>query len=473
MLAGGRPSRDRRSRIPQLLDVFPQSDPNEAPKTDGYTGPPLEEICSHLSHAMQTQNKPELEKSIEFLNQYIDSQNPCDLQVIMKETTLQHLMWIVNQPDFPIPVRKSALQAYSGLLSEKSGELCELSVALGHLNALGSVYQFNLQELTELIPMCLCTIARHNDACHKKVMGIPKDVMAQLVKLQDEKAEKDVLELLIAMVRRPFDSEEFAEFAMNQFCRALEGQDERQELGMLGVAYMIEFGNPALNVAQHVFEQGHIPALWGSEDNSVIIGMFLAVRNLALANHRFIPNLDWRIVIRWIDPELNLDDPVIRCVVYHALMLLTILLSDYHRANTLVGNDFQLLERINALYPNVSFHLKEQVSICFCKIVQNCWRRKYVTILETGGIEKLAEMLETGDPRISEQALHALREIVRARNVHNNHEQIQELFEAHDIPRIVGDIQHGTNDSLGCLADRLYRDFTRKSESKPNSVWRF
>ena len=421
---------------------------------------------------MQTEDKAELEKSIEFLNQYIESKSPCDLEVILKGTTLQHLMWIVNQASFPIAVRKAALQAYSGLLNEKSEEICEVAVGMGHLQALGSVYQLGESELTNMIPKCLCAIASHNDECHRKVMSIPKDVIERLVQLEDPKAEEDVLRLLIAMVKRPFDSPEFAEFAMNTFLHVLEQYDELQELAMLGIAYMIEFGNPALEVGRHVAEEGNIPAFWGSDDNGVIIGMFLAVRNLALASESLIPNLDWRIVVRWIDPELDLDDPVVRCVVYHAAMLLTTILSDYHRAITLVGNDFQLLERINALYPKATFHLKEHLSLCFCKIVQNCWRRKYVTIIETGGIEKLAEMLENGDTRISEHALLALSAIVRARNAHNDHERIHELFEAHDIPRIIGDIQHGTNESLGCLAHRLYHEIIGKSQPKA-SVWGF
>ena len=428
----------------------------------------LREICQRVLNALQAQNMKALGEAISSLGEYVHKFKQCDAVVIIQNSILEHLMWVIHHGMFPVELRTLAFIAYIRLIKTKPGDICAHAAKLNHIKAVAAILQYNLLELAELLPGCLCVFAYHSIECHQEIMSNP-DLVKAMVKIEEEssKATDKVVEFLVALVRRPFDNENFAAFALDNFMRILDKQDDRFEVSLLGIAFMIEYGDPNLHVAEEVARRSSdiIRALWGSSSPSTVIGLFLIVRNLARKDC-CIPNLDWSIVADWIDPAGDLSDEAIRIAVFRAASLLAEVMTDMNITRTLMSSRDNFLDQLLSLYNIASYDIREELSVCLCKIAVHCHRRYFRALLQDSCMDIFTAMLESVSERQANECLRALFSMAGTKTSADNRELLKETLQKYDIMPLIEQIEECPNKSLRTLAGCLLRALEAEPEPR-------
>lgn len=457
MIQGRRPQ-SAFARLDRLIRI---QDSDIESSTPGQTNTEnLREICRRVLNALQAQNMKALGEAISSLEEYVHKFKQCDAVVIIQNSILEHLMWVIHHGMFPVELRTLAFIAYIRLIKTKPGDICAHAAKLNHIKAVAAILQYNLLELAELLPRCLCVFAYHSIECHQEIMNNP-DLVKAMVPIEEEssKAAGKVVEFLVALVRRPFDNENFAAFALDNFMRILEKQDDRLEVSLLGIAFMIEYGDPNLHVAEEVARKSAIiHALWGSSQPATVIGLFWIVRNLA-RKHCCIPNLDWSIVADWIHPARDLSDEAIRRAVFCAASLLAEVMTDMNITRTLMSSRDNLLDQLLSLYNIASYDIREELSVCLCKIAVHCHRRYFRALLQDSCMDIFTAMLESISERQANECLRALFSMAGTKTSEDNRELLKETLQKYDIMPLIEQIEECPNKSLrrlaGCLVQAL------------------
>lgn len=464
MIQGRRPQSGfaRLDRLIRMQDSVSESSTLGQANTEN-----LCEICRRVLNALQSQNVKELGEAISSLEDYVHKFKQCDSAVIIQNSILEHLMWIIHYGMFPVELRTLAFVTYIRLIKTKPGDICAHAAKLNHIKGVAAILQYNLLELAELLPDCLFVFAMHSIECHQEIIS-NRDLVEAMVKIEKEssKAADKVVDLLWALVRRPFDNANFAAFALDNFERILKEQDNRFGDALLGIAFMIEYGDLNLHVAEEVARRSEIICgLWGSSSPETVTGLFWIVRNLARKGC-CIPNLDWPWVLSWIDPARDLSDQRTQLAVFRAASLLAEVMTDMNITRTLMSSCDNLLDQLLSLYNIASYDVREELSVCVCKVAVHCHRRYFTTLLQESCMDIFTAMLESNSERQAKECLFALFSMAGAKMSEDSRELLKETLQKYDIVPVIEQIEECPNKSLRQLAGCLIRALEAKPEAR-------